>query len=224
VGLIANGSFGQGQIRFDNRVTGTTSSAVVAPIYGMDPNDPTGRKMGNPATAPTAPIPTGTQTYAGAPLTGSGFTATLWARQAGSGGPFTQYAITPFRVTTSTTLFGFWTVPNTAITLTGIPSDPAVRAEIIIRVWDNRGGTITSWDQLYDSATGISNPQNYSVARGESSPFIEQDQLGGGTVLPATLKGFQSFQLSEITPEPSVLALGAVAAGIWLFRRARKKR
>jgi len=226
--LCAAGAFAQGQIRFDNRVTGTTSSAVVAPIYGVDNSSTaTGSqyrsKTGNAATGPTTPIPTGTQTYAGAPLTGSGFTASLWARQAGSANAFQQFATTPFRVTTSTTLFGFWTIPNTAITLAGIASDPAVRAEIIIRVWDNKGGSITSWDQLYDAATGAANLNNASVARGESSPFTEQDQLGGGTVLPATLKGLQSFQLYEVVvPEPSVIALGVLGAGCLFLLRRRK--
>jgi hypothetical protein len=220
--LCAAGAFAQGQIRFDNRVTGTTSSAVVAPIYGVDSADRFAKKNGNAATGPTTPIPTGTQTYGGAPLTGSGFTASLWARPAGSASAFQQFATTPFRVTTSTTLFGFWTIPNTAITLTGIASDPAVRAEIIIRVWDNKGGSITSWDQLYDAATGAANLQNASVARGESSPFTEQDQLGGGTVLPATLKGLQSFQLYEVVPEPSVIALGVLGAGCLFLLRRRK--
>jgi len=150
------------------------------------------------------------------------------------------FATTPFRATTSTTLFGFWTVPNTAITLTGIPSDPAVRAEIIIGVWDNQGGTITSWDQLYDPATRRANVQYSNVPRGTSQPFVEQDQLGGGTVLPATLKGLQSFQLYYLppgdptpldpiyhvpVPEPStfvIILLGACGV-LWFPRMSRRR-
>src|ERR1044071_6446868 len=92
--ILAASSSGQGTIRFDNRVTGTSTSAVVAPIYNYDPSDPTTRKFGNGATGPTAPVPTGTQTYGGAPVTGSGFTAGLWARPAGSSGPFVFAAST----------------------------------------------------------------------------------------------------------------------------------
>ena len=104
--LCAAGAFAQGSIQFNNRVTGTTTAAVVAPIYAPDTTDPTQKKFGNAATGPTTPIPTGTQTYTGAPLVGSGYTATIWARPAGSAGPFvmaTQSGNTPFRTTTSST-------------------------------------------------------------------------------------------------------------------------
>jgi len=216
------GAFAQGSIQFNNRVTGTTTSAVVAPIYAPDSADPTAKKFGNAATGPTTPIPSGTQTYSGAPLVGTGYTASLWARPAGSAGAFVQAATTPFRATTSTTLFGFWTVPGTAAVLSNVPSDPATRAEIIIRVWDNRNNTITSWDQLYDAATGLANLQNAAVARGESLPFNELDQLGGGTTLPPTLRGLQSFQLYTVVPEPSVIALGVLGAGCLFLLRRRK--
>src|SRR6185369_8188649 len=174
-GLIGNSSFGQGTIQFNNRFTGTTTSAIVAPIYNYDPSCPI-PKYGNAATGPTTPIPVGTQTYAGAPLVGSGFTASIWARPSGSTGPFAQAATTPFRAAGSTATPGFWVIPSTAAVLSNVPSDPAVRAEIIIRVWDNRGGTITSWDQLYDPATGAVNAQNSGTVRGESLPFIVADQ------------------------------------------------
>ena len=219
--LCAAGAFAQGTIQFNNRFTGTTTAAIVAPIYDMDPNDPLGHKNGQPATAATAPIPSGTQVYNGAALVGSGFTASIWARPSGSTGPFVQAATTPFRAAGSTSTPGFWVIPSTAAVLSNVPSDPAVRAEIIIRVWDNRGGTITSWDQLYDPATGIANGQNALVHRGESLPFIDSDQLGGGTVLPPTLRGLQSFQL-YIVPEPSVIALGVLGAGCLFLLRRRK--
>jgi len=207
----AAGAFAQGSIQFNDRVTGTSTAAVVAPIYGVDPNNPSTPKHGNAATGPTTPIPTGTQTYGGSPLVGTGFTASLWARPAGSGAAFVQAATTPFRATTSTTLFGFWTTPGTAVVLGNVPSDPASRAEILIRVWDNQGGTITAWD------TAV---QRGNVAVGESLPFVVSDQLGGGVVLPPTLVGLQSFQLT--VPEPSVIALGVLGAGCMFLLRRRK--
>src|SRR5437660_10855785 len=106
--LCAAGAFAQGTIQFNNRVTGTSTAAVVAPVYGVDPNDqfyPTAEKHGNGATGPTTPIPPGTQTYNGQPLVGSGFTASLWARQAGTQNAFVQAATTPFRTRTSTSLY-----------------------------------------------------------------------------------------------------------------------
>jgi hypothetical protein len=219
--LSAVGAFAQGTIQFNDRVTGTSTAAVVAPIYNTDPSDPTAKKFGNAATGPTTPIPTGTQTYAGQPLVGTGFTASIWARQAGTTQPFVQAATTPFRVTTSTSLYGFWTTPGTAVVLSNVASDPAVRADILIRVWDNKNGSITSWDQLYDPATGAPVAQNSGVARGESLMFTDTDQLGGGTTLPPTLRGLQSFQLYTV-PEPSTIALGILGAGCLFLLRRRK--
>ncbi len=208
--VLASSAFAQGTIQFNNRVTGTSTSAVVAPVYDVNPADPTQPKNGNTATG----IPAGTQTYYGTPLTGSGFTASLWARQAGTQNPFVLAATTPFRITTSTSLYGFWTIPSTAVVLPNVPSDPAVRADILIRVWDNRGGTITSWEQLIL-------PENCCVRFGESAMFTTRDQLGGGLVLPPTLVGLQSFQLYMI-PEPSVIALGILVVGCLLLGRRRK--
>jgi len=221
---VTAGAFAQGSIQFSDRVTGTGTAAVVAPIYGVDPANPLAQKNGNAATGPTTPIPAGTQTYGGSPLVGTGFTASLWARPAGSSGAFVQAATTPFRATTSTTLFGFWTTPGTAVVIPNVASDPAVRAEIMIRVWDNKGGTITSWDQLYDSATGLANLNNASVARGQGLTFTAPDQLGnGGLVLSPTLVGLQSFQLYTVpVPEPSTIALGILGAGCLFLLRRRK--
>jgi hypothetical protein len=207
------GAFAQGSIQFNNRVTGTSTSAVVAPIYNAETANPTLAKHGNAATGPTTPIPAGTQQYSGAPLVGTGFTASIWARPAGvAGAAFVQAATTPFRATTSSTLFGFWTVPSTAVILPNVPSDPTVRAEILIRVWDNQGGTVTAWD------TAV---QRGNVAIGESLPFTVSDQLGGGVVLPPTLRGLESFNLA-IVPEPSVIALGVLGAGCLFLLRRRK--
>src|SRR5262245_10790797 len=70
---------GQGTVTFYNRATSGSPLGVVAPIYGIDPGFPTcGAKSGNTATGNPTPIPTGTQTYAGALLTGTGYTAALW--------------------------------------------------------------------------------------------------------------------------------------------------
>jgi len=212
--LSAVGAFAQGSIQFSDRVTGTSTAAVVAPIYGVDPANQTATKTGNPATAGTAPIPVGTQVYGGAPLVGSGFTASIWARVAGTQNAFVQAATTPFRTTTSAALVGFWTVPTTAVVLGNVPSDAASRAEIIIRAWDNAGGTITTWAQAID-------PANTTHGWGESLAFTVSDQLGGGVVLPPTLAGLQSFQL-HVVPEPSVIALGALGAGCLLLLRRRK--
>jgi hypothetical protein len=208
---VTAGALAQGTIQFNNRVTGTSTAAVVAPVYGPDPANPTQAKYGNPATAGTTPIPAGTQTYGGQALVGSGFTASIWARAAGSGAAFVQAATTPFRAAGSTSTPGFWVIPGTAVILPNVPSDPTVRAEILIRVWDNQGGTITAWD------TAV---QRGNVAVGQSLPFTVSDQLGGGVVLSPTLRGLESFNLT--VPEPSVIALGVLGAGCLFLLRRRK--
>jgi len=204
------GAFAQGSIQFANRLVNTTTAAVVSPIFGVDPANPTQEKHGQPATAATAPIPTGTQTYGGTGLVGSGFTASLWARVAGSSAPFVQAATTPFRPAGSTATPGFWVTPGTAVIIGNVPSDPAVRGEFLIRVWDNQNGTVGDW------ATALAR----NVAHGEGPSFVVSDQLGGGVVLSPTLRGMESFQLT--VPEPSVIALGVLGAGCLFLLRRRK--
>ena len=104
-------------------------------------------------------------------------------------------------------------VPPTAVALPNVPSDPVTRAEILIRVWDNRNGQITTWAAASDPAANI--------AHGESLPFVVADQLGGGLILPPTLRGLESFQLFSV-PEPSVIALGVLGAGCLFLLRRRK--
>src|SRR6266404_2991906 len=78
---LAQAAFPQGQIQFDNRANttgspGTFPGAVIAPFYNVDPNCPTCIKKGNTS----AGIPAGNQTYGGSLLAGSGYIATLYAR------------------------------------------------------------------------------------------------------------------------------------------------
>jgi len=220
--LIAHTALPQGSIQFNNRVTGTTTSAVVAPVFDLDSLSPYEHKNGAPAQPVPPGFPQTGQVYRGGPLVGSGYTASLWARRAGTTDPFVQAATTPFRTTTSTSLFGFWTVPGTAAVLSNVPSDPTAFADIVVRVWNNEGGTITRWDQLYDPVTGGVIAANAQVPRGESLMFTTVNQLGGGTVLPPTLVGLQSFQLYiEQVPEPSTLAFLALLAFPFLYLRRK---
>jgi hypothetical protein len=63
-------AFAQATIRFNNRVVGS----LVAPIYGVNPADPTHQQLGNTPRG----FPAGTTVYGGAPLSGTNFTAQLW--------------------------------------------------------------------------------------------------------------------------------------------------
>ena len=66
--------FGQGQIIFNNRVSGQVS----APIYGPDPASPLHAQTGNPSAGDLG-FPAGTTVYAGYKLSGTGYSAQLWA-------------------------------------------------------------------------------------------------------------------------------------------------
>jgi len=209
--LLALGAFGQGVINFNNRVTGS----VIAPIFGVDPSDPHTLKQGNPASYNPAPVPTGTQNYGqAAPLQGAGFTASLWAANTTLADDQLQsIATAPFRVTTSATLWGFWQPPSGAQpTVPGVVGGGADRAKFQVRVWDNRGGTITSWAQVL---------ADDSVARGWSTIFVVNAPLGQvGT--PPNLVGLEGFNLYTPVPEPSVIALGVLGAGCLFMLRRRK--
>ena len=82
-----------------------------------------------------------------------------------------------------------------------------------VRVWDTRGGTVATWDQLIL-------PQNNNVLRGYSDLFAVPFPLGDTQVPPGPapcLQGLQSFNLF-IIPEPTVLTLGCLSVvGAFVF-------
>lgn len=218
-------AFGQGSINFNNRVTtgtaGSPQGPVVAPIFGVDTADPFALKKGNPASdwngtnGPT-PVPSGGQTYGGAPLRGTGFTAQLWGANANkTDAELVLVATTTFKTLTAANQAGFIANPTAAPIVTDTPSSASERAKFQLRVWDNQGGTILTWDQA------LSQWQAGRIAVGTSDIFTVPFQLGLGTTLPPTLQGLQSFQLTMI-PEPSVIALGILGAGCLFLLRRRK--
>jgi hypothetical protein len=188
----------QGYVNFSTRVTGT----VVGHVYG--PGDAT-QLSGNTA----AETPAGTQVYAGSVLTGSGYSATLWA----ANGVVTDVGALAL-VPSSLTSF------RTGATLGGTPAVlppiqiPGVAAggtgTFQIRAWDNEGGLITSFDT--------------ANTRGASALF-QVSGLGDGTLtLPADLAGFRSFNIfsGTVVPEPATFVLaGLGAASLLIFRRRK---
>ncbi len=168
-------AFGQGQIIFDNRVSAT----VVAPIYGLESGQPGVSKRGNTSTG----VPAGTQTYAGPLLSGTDYTAQLFAgptnaapENLGSTQPLVRFG-TGVRA-------GFVVAPTFAVTIPGVAEDqPAL---VQLRVWNNRAGSVTNWQQV------LADP---GIERGESAPFVSPP-LGGLFRPPPNLIGLQSFNLA----------------------------
>lgn len=90
-----------------------------------------------------------------------------------------------------------------------------------IRAWDNRGGTLTSWEHVW--------PLRYELAHGGSGLILNYEltgldlegvnHAGSGNLASA---GLDSFALFIQVPEPSVIALACVGiGGVLLSRRSR---
>ena len=206
---FALGAFGQGQIVFNNRVTTGTTGAyapILAPVYGVDPLDPLTPKRGQSAIG----TPSGSQTYGGALLAGTSFTASLWAGISGTTDgnlslvPGTSVAFRTGAGAGYVSGFGIVVVP-------GVTGDSAERATFQLRAWNNLNGTVTSW------AAAMANPL---AARGTSDAFTLNAPLGGGTTVAPNLIGLTSFNLT-IVPEPGVIALGVLGLGALLLRRRK---
>jgi hypothetical protein len=195
--------FAQGTVIFNNRI----ASTLITHVYLPNPADTTMYQSGQ---ASTGDFPTGSTSWTGwTPLSGSGYTAQIWAANGASQAESSLQAATP--TTTFRTGANAGLLAGTTATLTGVPLDAAV-ATITLRVWDNQGGTITSWAQAL-TTTGN--------AHGES-PLFNLSAIGGqGNPAPALL-GLQSFNITAIVPEPSTFALAGLGAAALLIFRRRK--
>jgi hypothetical protein len=217
--MLAQAAFSQGQINFDNRANasgtyGQSPGVVVAPIYGVDTNNPSRRVSGNTS----AGIPMGSANYAGPLLAGTGFTATLWARNSTA---VTGDASANNLVLVGTTTMRTSTTGNNAGRNNTLAANPVVadvapgsadRGTFQVRVWDSKGGSIQTWDQALETP---------NEAYGYSDLFTVPYALTSGIVTPPNLEGMQSFNLT-VVPEPSVIALGVLGAGCLFMLRRRK--
>lgn len=131
-------------------------------------------------------------------LSGTGFTAQLWGgADAGS-----MVALTP-TVGFGTGLLAGLFAPNPTVAVPGIAAGGT--ATLMVRVWDNQGGAVTSWDA--------------ALIRGESNTFTA-GLVDSQNPNPGVLIGLNSFSLT-VVPEPSVIALAILGAGALYFRRKK---
>jgi len=190
----------QGQFQWGNNISGVVSS----PIYGLDPANPTQIRTGNTA----AGTPPGTQTYGGALLDGTRYTAAIYTGDDAAQvlANFTHVQVDTFR---SGPGAGF----TTARVATD-PSRPPGTANVCyqLRAWENQGGTITSWAQVM-AFGGL-------IPCGASDVYVFATPLGGGPLGPPDTIGIRSFQLT-IVPEPSLIVLSVLGLGALLFRRCK---
>lgn len=193
--LLAASVFAQGTVTFNNRVTGV----VVAPIYApLGPTD-TAKITGN-----------GADYGARLGVEGTGFTAQLWAANGAGALEGSLAAALPSTTFRLGNAKGF--VTATTVTLAGVAKDAAA-ATLQLRVWDNKGGTITDWAAA--EAAWIAG----TIAAGKSTLF-NVSAIGGDLNTSPNLTGLESFNIYYAVPEPSTFALlGLGTLGMLIFRR-----
>jgi hypothetical protein len=207
-------AFSQGLVYFSNKVASGGIGAqgpIIAPIYGIDPADPLVPKTGMPSIA----YPSGTTVYGGTPLSGTGFTAQLWGGPVGALEDELQLCLTAGGIASASFRTGgsrgFIVPLREHVAVPNAPPGPGSRAVLQMRVWENMGGTITSWGQVLESPL---------VPRGVSPLFTPDFDLGDNSTLPPYLIGLQSFSLF-IIPEPSAGLLLLGCGGVsWLWSGA----
>jgi len=189
------GVLGQGLINFNTRALNSTP-VVNAPIYGPEANQQISLH-GNATTNG------GSTVYSGVLLTGTGFTAQLWA--AGPGQTLAPLSTVAFRPVGS--LAGYIVPPLTTPAVPNAPGGSTVAFDL--RAWDNRGGAITTWAQVM---------ADQSILHGSSGTF--STPVAESPNPTPNLIGLTSFNLFAV-PEPSVIALGALGLGALLLRRRK---
>jgi hypothetical protein len=197
-------AFAQGTINYNIRVT----SVVVGHVYAPDAGNPALSKTGNTA----GETPSGTQTYTGGLLQGSGWSAQLFSAnlvgQAEGSLVAQTTSVTTFR--SGATLGG--TIAPIAQTIDNVPISG--NGTFQLRVWNNLGGTVNTWqaaEPLWLSG---------AIAAGKSALF-DISGLGGGLITPPDMVNFRSFNVAFV-PEPSSFALAGMGiASLLIFRRRK---
>jgi hypothetical protein len=211
---IAVGATAQGTVQFKTRDTLATP-AIFTQVFG--PSVDNTYRSGNTAQN----LPAGGQTYTGAPLTGTGWTAGLWSV---SGSVIPAGTVTPYGVidnslvqATPTTTFRTGTsagsVALTTATLANVAVD-ASSAVLQVRVWPSSFG---SWANAV-SAFNLGDP----LAAIGASPMFVVNGIGGLVNTAPQMDGIVSFSLVTAVPEPSSFVLAGMGlASLLIFRRRK---
>lgn len=187
--------FAQGTVIFNNRVVGT----VVTHVYAPSTANPNLLQTGN-GTGDTV---AGTTDWTGwTALSGTGYTAQLWSANGANQPVDSLAAASPTTNFRTGAAAGF--INGLTATLPNVAENGT--ATLQLRVWDNAGGTITSYAN--------------AVTRG-SSPLFNVSAIGGILTPAPALAGLSSFNIAPV-PEPSTFALAGLGAAALLIFRRRK--
>jgi Ca2+-binding RTX toxin-like protein len=196
--------FAQGTVFFN---TASSGNGINIRVYAPEPGSETIAKFGNTATQ----TPAGTQTYGGALLSGTGWTASLWAATGFNALESSLQAASP--TTTFRTGAGAGAVANVTATLAGVAAD-APQATLQMRVYPASYPTWAAAEAAWLADT------TGTIWIGKSQ-LLNLAAIGGNLNTPPYMAGMTSFSLvANIVPEPSSFALlGLGALGMLIFRR-----
>lgn len=169
-------------------VSATAQGVVVFKNFGTGLNSPSN----------LTPVPLVYNTDGTTRLAGTGFTAELLGGS--TAGSLASLAPT---VGFGTGNFAGTFSPSSSVAVPGVAAGST--AFLQVRVWDNQGGTVTS----YNSATLRNQSVVFQVALADAlAPSLP------------ILVGMNSFSLA-VVPEPSVIALSILGVGALLLRRKK---
>ena len=206
-------AYGQGTVLFANRIV----NVISAPVWGPC-TDPTIKLTGNfiPSDLHFPPDPSRYEVCGGVKIGGLHYSAQLWGASTGAPLDSLQPAGGTNGSSIITATFRTGSAAGLLITTTVQFNNlaPGESASLVMRVWDNRDGAITSWAQVLADPT---------VLRGESEVF-DLPILGGirgdGTAVETpAMRGLKSFNL-YIVPEPATLGLVLLGMAALALRRA----
>ncbi len=194
--------FAQGTVIF----TLNSGTILNAPVYGLEPGNPSLSKMGNTSGG----IPAGTQAYNGTLLSGSGYLAQVLSAPTSTGDWFLESALTPAATFRTGNQAGY--IGQMTATLANIPKD-APDAFIRVCAWDNSSGLYPTFElamgawQVGEIAAGM-------------SPLLRVQSIGGDVNPPPLLIGLESFNIYYV-PEPSIITIAGLGAGAFGIRILR---